>query len=47
VERALDGLTLVALLGVALLRAGLPADTVVMGTRLDIRGESARAWSAR
>jgi uncharacterized protein (TIRG00374 family) len=36
VERALDGLTLVALLGVALLRAGLPADTVVMGTRLDI-----------
>jgi hypothetical protein len=35
VERALDGLTLVALMGVALLRAGLPADTVVMGARLD------------
>ena len=36
VERALDALTLVALLGVALLRAGLPADTVVMGARLDV-----------
>lgn len=35
VERALDALTLVALLGYALLRAGLPADTVVMGARLD------------
>lgn len=36
VERALDALTLLALLGVALLRAGLPADTVVMGARLDV-----------
>jgi uncharacterized protein (TIRG00374 family) len=36
VERALDGLTLVALLGVALLRAGLPAGTEVMGARLDV-----------
>lgn len=35
VERALDALTLVGLLGVALLLAGLPADTVVMGARLD------------
>ncbi|HEU5219883.1 MAG TPA: lysylphosphatidylglycerol synthase transmembrane domain-containing protein [Gemmatimonadales bacterium] len=35
VERALDGLTLVGLLGVALFRAGLPAETVVMGARLD------------
>lgn len=35
VERALDLLTLVALLGVALLRAGLPGETVVMGSRLD------------
>jgi len=35
VERALDLLTLVGLLGVALLRAGLPAGTVVMGARLD------------
>jgi uncharacterized protein (TIRG00374 family) len=35
VERALDALTLLALLGAALLRAGLPADTVVMGARLD------------
>lgn len=36
VERALDLLTLVALLGVALLRAGLPADTVLVGVRLDV-----------
>lgn len=35
VERALDLLTLVALLGFALLRAGLPADTVILGARLD------------
>ncbi len=35
VERALDLLTLVGLLAVALLRAGLPAGTVVMGVRLD------------
>jgi len=35
VERALDLLTLVALLGVALFRAGLPADTTIMGSRLD------------
>ena len=35
VERALDGLTLVLLLGVALFSAGLPAETVVMGARLD------------
>lgn len=35
VERALDLLTLVALLGVALFRAGLPADTIIMGSRLD------------
>lgn len=35
VERALDGLTLVGLLGVALFRAGLPAGTEVMGARLD------------
>lgn len=36
VERALDALTLVALLGVALFRAGLPANTEVMGARLDV-----------
>jgi uncharacterized protein (TIRG00374 family) len=35
VERALDALTLVSFLGLAFLRAGLPADTVVMGARLD------------
>jgi glycosyltransferase 2 family protein len=35
VERALDLLTLVALLGIALLGAGLPADTVIAGSRLD------------
>jgi uncharacterized protein (TIRG00374 family) len=35
VERALDLLTLLGLLGVALLRAGLPASTEVMGYRLD------------
>jgi len=35
VERALDLLTLVALLGVALLKAGLPGDTVIAGARLD------------
>jgi uncharacterized protein (TIRG00374 family) len=35
VERALDLLTLVAFLGLALLRAGLPADTVILGARLD------------
>ncbi len=35
VERALDALTLVGLLGVALFRAGLPADTMIAGTRLD------------
>lgn len=35
VERALDGLTLVGLLGFALLRAGLPADTMILGSRLD------------
>jgi uncharacterized protein (TIRG00374 family) len=35
VERALDLLTLVALLGVALVSAGLPAGTVVAGVRLD------------
>jgi uncharacterized protein (TIRG00374 family) len=35
VERALDGLTLVALLGVALLEAGLAPDTRIMGNRLD------------
>jgi uncharacterized protein (TIRG00374 family) len=35
VERALDLLTLVALLGVALFRAGLPADTIILGSRLD------------
>lgn len=35
VERALDGLTLVAMLGTALLGAGLPSDTVIMGSRLD------------
>jgi uncharacterized protein (TIRG00374 family) len=35
VERALDALTLVGLLGVALFRAGLPADTMVLGSRLD------------
>lgn len=36
VERALDLLTLVALLGVALFRAGLPADTIILGYRLDV-----------
>ena len=36
VERALDGLTLVGLLGFALLRAGLPADTMILGSRLDV-----------
>lgn len=35
VERALDGLTLVGLLLVALLGAGLPSDTVILGNRLD------------
>jgi len=35
VERALDLLTLVGLLGVALFRAGLPAGTVILGSRLD------------
>lgn len=35
VERALDMLTLMGLLGVALLRSGLPGDTVIMGSRLD------------
>jgi uncharacterized protein (TIRG00374 family) len=37
VERALDALTLVALLGVGLLGAGLPADTVVSTSFGDIR----------
>ena len=36
VERALDLLTLVGLLGLALLRAGLPGETMVMGNRLDL-----------
>jgi uncharacterized protein (TIRG00374 family) len=36
VERALDGLTLVGLLVVALLGAGLPADTMIGGNRLDL-----------
>ena len=35
VERALDLLTLVALLGLALLGAGLPGTTVIAGARLD------------
>ncbi len=35
VERALDALTLLGILGVALVRAGLPADTVIAGARLD------------
>jgi uncharacterized protein (TIRG00374 family) len=35
VERALDLLTLVGLLGVALVSAGLPGSTVIMGSRLD------------
>lgn len=35
VERALDLLTLVGLLGVALVSAGLPGSTVIMGARLD------------
>jgi len=35
VERALDLLTLLGLLGLALLRSGLPASTQVMGARLD------------
>jgi hypothetical protein len=35
VERALDGLTLLGLLGVALVGAGLPADTRIGGNRLD------------
>ena len=35
VERALDLLTLVALLAIALLQVGLPADTVIRGARLD------------
>ncbi|HEV8150058.1 MAG TPA: lysylphosphatidylglycerol synthase transmembrane domain-containing protein [Gemmatimonadales bacterium] len=35
VERALDLLTLVALLGLALFRTGLPAGTVIAGSRLD------------
>lgn len=35
VERALDLLTLMGLLGIALLRSGLPADTIIMGSRLD------------
>jgi uncharacterized protein (TIRG00374 family) len=35
VERALDMLTLLALLGFALLTSGLPGDTVIMGSRLD------------
>ncbi len=35
VERALDLLTLVAFLGFALLRAGLPTDTVILGARLE------------
>lgn len=35
VERALDLLTLVAFLGVALFQAGLPADTIILGSRLD------------
>ncbi len=35
VERALDALTLLALLGVALFGAGLPADTRIAGNRLD------------
>lgn len=34
VERALDLLTIVALLGLALLQAGLPTDTVIMGAQL-------------
>jgi glycosyltransferase 2 family protein len=35
VERALDGLTLLGMLGVGLLGAGLPADTLIGGNRLD------------
>lgn len=36
VERALDAIVLVGLLVVALIRAGLPGDTVVYGARLDV-----------
>ncbi|NOT08671.1 MAG: flippase-like domain-containing protein [Gemmatimonadales bacterium] len=36
VERALDGMTLLGLLVVALVRARLPADTMIMGARLDL-----------
>ena len=36
VERALDGLTLVALLPIGLLGAGLPGDTEILGSRLDL-----------
>ena len=35
VERALDGLTLVALLAIALVGAGLPGETRILGNRLD------------
>jgi uncharacterized protein (TIRG00374 family) len=35
VERALDLLTLIGLLALALLRSGLPSDTAIMGSRLD------------
>jgi uncharacterized protein (TIRG00374 family) len=41
VERALDGLTLLALLGVALFGAGLPAETEIRGVRLDAVAEKA------
>lgn len=39
VERAFDGLTLLAMLGVALVGAGLPADTRIGGNRLDALAE--------
>ena len=41
VERALDGLTLLAMLGVALFGAGLPADTMIRGNRLDALAQKA------
>ncbi len=41
VERALDGLTLLAMLGVALFGAGLPANTLIGNNRLDALAQKA------
>ncbi len=41
VERAFDALTIVAMLAVALFRSGLPAETEVFGTRLDLAARRA------